>query len=99
MRVKAPIAPIAHSSALGYIMRCCLKHAELPLPPRGHRGMHSLRHSLATEMLRCGTSLHTISAVLGHTSSESTRPYTRVDIEALRSVCLSPAVESVRGAL
>jgi hypothetical protein len=34
--------------------------------------------------------LGTISQVLGHVSSESTRVYTKVDLDALRGVALDP---------
>lgn len=52
------------------------------------RGLHSLRHSLATRLLEHGTPFHTIADILGHTSLESTRIYAKADVEALRSVAL-----------
>ncbi len=54
------------------------------------RGMHSLRHTLATRLLEKGTPLITIADILGHTSLESTRIYAKADVEALRSVALDP---------
>ena len=54
------------------------------------RGMHSLRHTLATRLLQKGTPLPTIAEILGHTSLESTRIYAKSDVEALRSVALDP---------
>ena len=54
------------------------------------RGMHSLRHTLATRLLEKGTALTTIAEILGHTSLESTRIYAKADVEALRSVALDP---------
>ena len=54
------------------------------------RGMHSLRHTLATRLLQKGTPLTTIAEILGHTSLESTRIYAKADVEALRSVALDP---------
>jgi site-specific recombinase XerD len=54
------------------------------------RGMHSLRHTLATRLLEKGTPLTTIAGILGHTSLESTRIYAKADVEALRSVALDP---------
>lgn len=54
------------------------------------RGMHSLRHTLATRLLEKGTPLTTIAEILGHTSLESTRIYAKADVEALRSVALDP---------
>ena len=52
------------------------------------RGIHSLRHSLATRLLEQGTPFPTIADILGHTSLESTRIYAKADVEALRSVAL-----------
>lgn len=54
------------------------------------RGLHSLRHSLATQLLREGTPFQTISEILGHTTLESTLIYAKADVEALRSVGLDP---------
>jgi integrase len=54
------------------------------------RGIHSLRHTLATRLLEKGTPLTTISEILGHTSLESTRIYAKANVEALRSVALDP---------
>lgn len=48
-----------------------------------HVGPHSLRHSLATLLLKEGTGLPIITEVLGHSSTESTMSYLGVDIVAL----------------
>lgn len=47
-------------------------------------GSHSLRHSLASNMLAEGEGILTISKTLGHSSVDSTRIYTKVDINHLR---------------
>lgn len=54
------------------------------------RGVHSLRHTLATRLLEKGTPFSTIAEILGHSSLESTRIYAKADVEALRSVALDP---------
>jgi site-specific recombinase XerD len=51
-------------------------------------GPHSLRHSLASNMLREGTSIPTISSVLGHESSQTTMEYLRVDMVNLMGCVL-----------
>jgi len=53
-------------------------------------GMHSFRHTLASELLTAEIPFDTISQILGHTSADSTRVYARVDIEQLRTVALDP---------
>jgi site-specific recombinase XerD len=52
-------------------------------------GPHSLRHSLATNMLRQNVSIPIISTVLGHQSTETTKIYISVDVEKLR-LCSLP---------
>ena len=47
-------------------------------------GSHSLRHSLASNMLSNDTSILEISKILGHTSVNTTRIYSKVDIKHLR---------------
>jgi site-specific recombinase XerD len=54
------------------------------------RGIHSLRHTLATRLLQKGTPFTTIAEILGHTNLESTRIYAKADVETLRSVALDP---------
>lgn len=53
-----------------------------------HHGMHSLRHSAATNMLSDGTAYPVISGILGHSNANTTRRYMAVDIEALRRLSL-----------
>lgn len=42
-----------------------------------------MRHSLATNMLKNGTSIVTISETLGHTSTVTTMDYLKLDIDGL----------------
>jgi len=53
-----------------------------------HKGAHLLRHSLATNLLRCGASLSEIGQLLRHRQPTTTQIYAKVDIEALRSIAL-----------
>ena len=61
-----------------------------PLPAGTRRGLRSFRHTLATRLLEAGESLETIAGILGHTSIESTKVYTSLDLGALRFVALDP---------
>ena len=57
-------------------------------------GMHSLRGALAVAMIGNGASMPTVSAVLGHASSDITQAYyLRFDVERLR--CCALDVEDV----
>ena len=53
-----------------------------------HSGLHSLRHTLATQLLRAQTPFHVISDILGHSSSTSTMIYAKADVESLRTAAL-----------
>ena len=56
---------------------------------RRHHGIHAMRHSLATRLLKDGQPLPMIANVLGHSSSNSTKSYLRVDMDGLKK-CLLP---------
>lgn len=51
-------------------------------------GLHSLRHSIAGNMLDQGVPMPTISEILGHSSTNTTMIYTKIDIKQLRSCAL-----------
>ena len=53
-----------------------------------HHGSHSLRHSLASQLLEQGTPLVVISDSLGHSSSESTMVYLGIDVKGLLTCSL-----------
>ena len=55
-------------------------------------GPHSLRHSLATNMLKQNVAIPIISTILGHQSTETTKTYIKVDIPKLRQ-CSLPVPE------
>lgn len=57
-------------------------------------GPHALRHSLAGFLLENKTPLPVISEVLGHTSTESTKTYLRIDMGSLLQCALEvPSVD------
>ena len=51
-----------------------------------HRGPHALRHACATHLMTQGLSLKEIGDHLGHSSSDATRIYAKVDMVGLREV-------------
>jgi site-specific recombinase XerD len=53
-----------------------------------NRGPHSLRHTLATEMVRSGATFKAVSDVLGHKSITTTLIYAKLDLKALMQVAL-----------
>lgn len=52
-------------------------------------GPHSLRHSLASNLIKQEVGLTTISAALGHKSAESTKVYIKIDVDGLRKCSLT----------
>jgi integrase/recombinase XerD len=54
-----------------------------------HRGPHALRHACATHLMTEGLSLKEIGDHLGHSSTESTQIYAKVDMAGLREVAES----------
>src|SRR5262249_33674600 len=89
LRLHAPFDPL-WTTSLRYIVAFHRRRAGVRGPRNGGAGLHSLRHTLATRLLRAGRPFHTSSQVLGHACSESTRVYTQVDVDALRGVALDP---------
>lgn len=60
-------------------------------PPVGvHCGLHSLRSTLARNMLEAKTPLPVISEVLGHSSINTTSIYLKIDLNGLRKCALDP---------
>jgi site-specific recombinase XerD len=85
LRAKAPIRGFRGASGVGSIVRHSLKRAGIKAATYG---AHQFRHGLATEMLRQGASLGEIGDVLGHRHPQTTKIYTKVDLEALRTLAL-----------
>jgi site-specific recombinase XerD len=85
-----PFCPFAHGNNLQYLITKYRRQAGIAVPPRRPGGLHVLRHSLATRLLKAGTPMTTIRDVLGHASVESTRIYTKVDLPQLKTCPLDP---------
>jgi len=85
LRAKAPIRGFRGASGVGSIVRHSIQRAGVDAPTSG---AHQFRHGLATEMLRQGASLAEIGEVLGHRHPQTTKIYTKLDTEALRTLAL-----------
>jgi integrase len=90
LRAHAPFEPFGQDNNLHYIITRYRQRAAITLPVQNRRGMHSLRHTVASRCLEAGVPLETISGIMGHLSVETTRIYTKVNIEALQSVAIDP---------
>ena len=94
LKLQAPYEPFGSNNNLHQVVTYWRRLAGIEFKCRQHRGLHSLRHTLATRLLQGGTPLATISEILGHATPDTTRIYAKADVEGLRSVALDP--EEVR---
>lgn len=85
---RAPIEPFASSNKFHYILKKYLTAAEVNIIDGQKHGLHSMRSSLASNMLRDGVSILVISNILGHQYSDTTSLYLKIDIVGLRKAAL-----------
>ena len=81
--LKAPHRGLGHPATVSTLVHCALNRAGLTPPTTG---AHLLRHSLATDLLRHGTSLGDIGEVLRHRLPQTTEIYAKVDVDRLRTL-------------
>lgn len=96
LRHNAPFEPLGMNNNLHSIITSYRRKAGIALPARSRRGLHALRHTLASRLLETGVPIDTIAGTLGHLTPETTRRYLRIDVEDLRCVALDPE-EVARG--
>lgn len=82
-----PYGPIASSSTLSETIKRYMRQAGLTIKER--KVAHSMRHTVASTLLRDGVPLMTISNILGHDTPKTTIAYTKIDLPALRKCALS----------
>ncbi|WP_248759916.1 tyrosine-type recombinase/integrase [Pseudarthrobacter sp. SSS035] len=87
VRQRAPHQPPTAGNHFHQVVAGCFDRAGVETAGR-HRGLHSLRHSVAVGMLEAGTPYPVIGAVLGHANANTTRRYLRVNVADLRPLAL-----------
>jgi len=85
LRTNAPIRGLRGPGSIASLVQQNLARAGIRGPTNG---AHQFRHALATEMLRHGASLAEIGEVLRHHDPETTKLYTKVDLDSLRALTL-----------
>jgi site-specific recombinase XerD len=85
LRTKAPIHGLRGPASVAHLIQQNLARVGIQTPTYG---AHQFRHALATEMLHRGASLAEIGDVLRHRSPETTKIYTKVDLNSLRTLAL-----------
>lgn len=73
-----------------YVMQKYLRDAHVPVCTEKPHGFHTFRFTLATRLLDEEIPIETISAILGHSSYDTTKIYLRADINKLRQCALNP---------
>lgn len=89
IRHTAPYGPLDYHNNFNSELRKYMRRAGITMPEEKHTGIHTFRHSFATNMLKAEMSLRDISQVLGHSDINVTETYLRVDVEQLRLCSLS----------
>lgn len=90
LRLTPPVgklqAPTLHS-----IVKQHMHNAGIRMHNGKKHGPHALRHSLASALLEENIPLPIISEVLGHSNTQSTCAYLKIDVNQLRKCSLVPA--------
>ena len=82
VRHMAPFLPFSEGDHLNQLIKTYMVKAHIPVSNK-RRGMHSLRHTMASVLLEKDTPPPVISDIIGHLDTNSTAAYLKVDIERL----------------
>lgn len=87
VRHRAPFQPFVESNTFYHVINKYMALAGIKLNGRKH-GLHSMRHSTASNLLQNHTPYPVITGILGHLNTGTTKLYLRIDIQQLRTVAL-----------
>jgi integrase/recombinase XerD len=90
VRHRPPYNAFGETASFHESLRRYMVKAGLAIPLGVRYGMHSLRSTLAKNMLEAQAPLPVISEVLGHQNINTTSIYLKIDIEGLRKCALDP---------
>lgn len=90
VRHKAPFNAFGDRNAFSKELHRYVVKAGLSIPGDRTHGMHSLRSTLARNMLEIKSPLPIISETLGHRSVNTTGLYLKIDVEGLRKCAIDP---------
>lgn len=92
VRTRAPYEPYSSTNVFHYVISHHINATGIEFGKR-HHGLHSMRHSLASNLLNNNTPYPVITGILGHENTNTTRVYLSIDIEQLRTVALEVPYE------
>ncbi|MDP1813312.1 MAG: site-specific integrase, partial [Leadbetterella sp.] len=90
VRHRAPYDSFGENESFYRELHRYMVNAGLEIPLDLHCGLHSLRSTLAGNMLEAKVPLLVISASLGHQSIQTTSIYLKIDLNGLRKCALDP---------
>ena len=90
VRHRAPFDAFGENESFWRDMHRYMIKAGLDIPLDVHCGLHSLRSTLARNMLETNASLPIIAETLGHQNINTTSIYLKIDIVGLRRCALDP---------
>lgn len=83
LKHRVPYEEFSDSCHLSQMIVNYMRKSKIPRLQK-KRGLHSLRHTLASLLLEKDTPLSTISGILGHTDMQAVKSYIKIDINKLR---------------
>lgn len=90
LRLIPPVGKL-QAFTLHSIVKQHMRNAGISMQNGKKHGPHALRHSLASALLEENIPLPIISEVLGHSNTQSTSVYLKIDVNQLRKCSLEPA--------
>ena len=90
LRLQAPFRPLSGHSPCYAIVRKAFHQAGIRLGSE-RKGIHLIRHSVASRLLAKGVAVTTIASMLGHSNKTSTEVYLSTDQNRLRECALNLA--------
>ncbi|MGM0532299.1 MAG: site-specific integrase [Bacteroidota bacterium] len=93
LTASAPYRPVNRMIINGAVSRTIIASG---VDIKGRKfGPHAMRHTLASQLLHNGTSLPVISETLGHSDTQVTMNYLRIDIKSLMQCALDVPLVSI----
>ena len=90
IRHRAPFDAVGENETFYKELHRYMQAAGITPPQGAHCGLHSLRSTLARQMLDSDAPLPVISKTLGHQNINTTSIYLKIDVEGLRRCALDP---------
>lgn len=85
---NAPFQPLHAHNSFHSELRKYMRRAGIDFKGKRHAGVHTIRSSFATNMLKNGADLESVSQALGHSDINVANHYLRVDVDHLRICAL-----------